>query len=87
MVRFLSLFFSFFLFNNVLFSQDTVTIVSYNLLRFNSSTDRNLDFKNIMEKIEPDVLVTQEMIGQESVNNFLNNILKNINEKYKAADL
>ena len=26
------------------------------------------------------------MIGQESVNNFLNNILKNINEKYKAAD-
>jgi len=86
MVRFLSLFFTFFLFNNVLFSQDTVTIVSYNLLRFNSSTDRNLDFKNIMEKIEPDVLVTQEMIGQESVNNFLNNILKNINEKYKAAD-
>jgi len=86
MVRFLSLFFTFFLFNNVLFSQDTVSIVSYNLLRFNSSTDRNLDFKNIIEKIEPDVLVTQEMIGQESVDNFLNNILKNINEKYKAAD-
>ena len=67
-------------------SQDTVSIVSYNLLRFNSSTDRNLDFKNIMEKIEPDVLITQEMMGQESVDNFLNNILKNVNEKYKAAD-
>ena len=86
MVRFLSLFFSFFLFNNILFSQDTVSVVTYNLLRFNSSTDRNLEFKNIMEKIKPDVLITQEMIGQESVNNFLNNILKNINDKYKAAD-
>jgi endonuclease/exonuclease/phosphatase family metal-dependent hydrolase len=63
-----------------------VSVVTYNLLRFNSSTDRNLEFKNIMEKIKPDVLITQEMIGQESVNNFLNNILKNINDKYKAAD-
>ena len=86
MVRFLSLFFSFFIFNNVLFSQDTVSVISYNLLRFNSSTERNLHFRNIIEKIKPDVLITQEMIGQESVNNFLNNILKNINEKYKAAD-
>jgi hypothetical protein len=86
MVRFLSLFFYFFLFNNVLFSQDTVSVVSYNLLRFNSSTERNLHFRNIIEKIKPDVLITQEMVGQESVNNFLNNILKNINEKYKAAD-
>ena len=86
MVRFLSLFFYFILFKNVLFSQDTVSVVSYNLLRFNSSTERNLDFKNIIEKIKPDVLITQEMIGQESVDNFLNNILKNINGKYKAAD-
>ena len=86
MVRFLFLFFIFFLFSNLLLSQDTVSIVSYNLLRFNSSTDRNLDFKNIMEKMEPDVLITQEMMGQESVDNFLNNILKNINGKYKAAD-
>ena len=86
MVRFLSLFFYFFIFNNVLFSQDTVSVISYNLLRFNSSTERNLHFRNIIEKIKPDVLITQEMIGQESVNNFLNNILKNINEKYKAAD-
>lgn len=86
MVRFLPLFFSFFLCNNILFSQDTVSVISYNLLRFNSSTERNLHFRNIIEKIKPDVLITQEMIGQESVNNFLNNILKNINEKYKAAD-
>ena len=86
MVRFLPLFFSFFLCNNILFSQDTVSLISYNLLRFNSSTERNLHFRNIIEKIKPDVLITQEMIGQESVNNFLNNILKNINEKYKAAD-
>ena len=86
MVRFLPLFFSFFLCNNILFSQDTVSLISYNLLRFNSSTERNLHFRNIIEKIKPDVLITQEMIGQESVNNFLNNILKHINEKYKAAD-
>ena len=86
MVRFLSLFFYFFIFNNVLFSQDTVSVISYNLLRFNSSTERNLHFRNIIEKMKPDVLITQEMIGQESVDNFLNNILKNINEKYKAAD-
>ena len=86
MVRFLSLFFYFFIFNNVLFSQDTVSVISYNLLRFNSSTERNLHFRNIIEKMKPDILITQEMIGQESVNNFLNNILKNINEKYKAAD-
>ena len=77
MVRFLPLFFSFFLCSNILFSQDTVSGISYNLLRFNSSTERNLHFRNIIEKIKPDVLITQEMIGQESVNNFLNNILKN----------
>ena len=65
MVRFLPLFFSFFLCNNILLSQDTVSVISYNLLRFNSSTERNLHFRNIIEKIKPDVLITQEMIGQE----------------------
>ncbi len=86
MSRFLLLFFGFFLFKNPVFSQDTVNVVTYNLLRYNSSTDRNLDFKNILGHIEPDILITQEMVGQEGVDNFLNNILKNINEKYKAAN-
>ena len=35
------------------YSQDTVNVVTYNLLRFNSSTDRNLDFENIMNYISP----------------------------------
>lgn len=80
-------FFPFFLFyTNILFSQDTVNIVTYNLLRYNTSIERNLNFENIIEYLKPDVLITQEMVGQESVDNFLNNILKNIDDKYKAAD-
>ena len=47
------------------YSQDTVNVVTYNLLRFNSSTDRNLDFENIMNYISPDVLIVQEMVDNE----------------------
>ena len=68
------------------YSQDTVQVVTYNLLRFNSSTDRNLDFENIMNYISPDVLIVQEMVNNEGFLNFQNNILKNIDDKYLSAD-
>ena len=65
-------------------SQDTVHVVSYNLLRYNSSIERNNDFKKIFNLLKPDIILAQEIVGQEGVTNLLDNVLKEVNNNFEA---
>ena len=61
---------------STLFSQNKVTVMTYNLLNYpNASSTRNPYFKKIMQTANPDLLVVQEMKYSSGVNNFLNNAL------------
>jgi len=57
-----------------------LTLVSWNILNFPGSTgtEREDDFQLVLQNAGPDILVVQEMIGQAGVNQFLNNILDEI---------
>ncbi len=52
-----------------------LTIVTYNLLNYNSDATRHPHYKTILNMIEPDVLLVQEILSQTAVNNFLNLVL------------
>lgn len=67
-------------------SQDTVHVVSYNLLSYNSSIDRNNDFKKIFNLLKPDIIIVQEIVGQEGVTNLLDNVLKEVKSNYEAGE-
>ena len=81
------LFFIFILLINILDlkSQDTVKITTYNLLRFGSNTNRNLDFKKVTDYIKADLYITQELTNNSGVTNFLNNVLNKDANKFLSA--
>lgn len=57
-------------------SQDTLRIVSYNLLNYQSSdTSRDVHFRTIAAAAQPDILVVVEMTSQAAVDNFLSNVM------------
>jgi endonuclease/exonuclease/phosphatase family metal-dependent hydrolase len=60
---------------NASFGQDTVKVVTYNLLRYNGDTDRNNYFKKVIDELSADIYITQELSNSSGVSNFLNNIL------------
>ena len=66
-------------------SQDTVKITTYNLLRFGSNTNRNLDFKKVTDYIKADLYITQELTNNSGVTNFLNNVLNKDANKFLSA--
>ncbi len=56
-------------------SQDTITITTYNLLKFSTnSTNRTPYFKAIIDSLQPDILVCQEMISLDAYNLFYNEV-------------
>ena len=77
----------FILFINILDlkSQDTVKIATYNLLRYGSNTNRNLDFKKVIDYIKADLYITQELTNNSGVTNFLNNVLNKDANKFLSA--
>jgi endonuclease/exonuclease/phosphatase family metal-dependent hydrolase len=56
---------------------EAVKIVSWNLLNFPGTTGaaREAYFRMVIDKLDPDVLVVQEMISKTGVNQFLNNVM------------
>ncbi len=75
------------LFNSAEYSQSQYKIMSYNILNYPGSTSsiRNPYFQTTIGGILPDILVVQEMISQEGVNEFLNNVLNVISSGYTAG--
>lgn len=57
------------------YSQDTVKIMSYNLLNYNVSTVKDQSFRKIMQYSSPDILVCEEVISQVAVDNMLTNVM------------
>lgn len=66
--------------------QHIVTVASYNLLNYSSDPAREAHYRTIMSEIEPDLLVTQEMLSESGVNNFLNQVLNYTSTEYSAGD-
>ncbi|MBK7868886.1 MAG: hypothetical protein IPJ75_18850 [Ignavibacteriales bacterium] len=56
-----------------LMAQDTILLMSYNLLNYpgTSAAVRNNYYKTIMNAVKPDVLLVQEITSQIGVDGFL----------------
>ncbi|TAK62705.1 MAG: hypothetical protein EPO24_04750 [Bacteroidetes bacterium] len=62
---------------NTLLAGDTLRICSYNLLNFPGGdvSTRSAYFRTVVHAIQPDILVSQEMISQSGVTTFLDNVM------------
>lgn len=67
------------------FSQDTVIFATYNLLRFDGDTDRNIHFKKVVDEINADIYIAQELTNLSGVNNFLDQVLNKEGNIYQSA--
>ncbi|MCB9357042.1 MAG: T9SS type A sorting domain-containing protein [Calditrichaeota bacterium] len=67
-------------------AQDTLRVMTYNILNFSSSSgDRLDDLRVVLGFAEPDVLVLQEIIDGTAVNNILNQVLRPMDPEWNAA--
>ncbi|PIW70205.1 MAG: hypothetical protein COW08_02935 [Ignavibacteriales bacterium CG12_big_fil_rev_8_21_14_0_65_30_8] len=81
------IFFIITLFLTNLFAQQDVRIMTYNLLNYDSSVDtsRNTYFREIINATNPDILVVEEILNQNSVDVFLSNVMNAVNSNYRAG--
>ena len=64
----------------------SVRVMTYNLLNFSNENEREGDFIDIIEYIEPDIIIAQELIGQTGFSNFKSDVLDIISpEAWSAA--
>ena len=70
-----SVLFLFILKSNDIYSQDTVKVMTYNLLNYNGSVVKDNSFRKIVKYSNPDILVAEEVISQSAVNNMLGNVM------------
>lgn len=65
-----------FLFSSAnIYSQDTVKVMTYNLLNYNGSVVKDNNFRKTIKFANPDILVAEEVISQSAVNNMLSNVM------------
>jgi len=57
------------------YSQDTVKIMTYNLLNYSGSTIKDQSFRKIITYANPDIMVAEEVISQFAVNNMVSNVM------------
>jgi endonuclease/exonuclease/phosphatase family metal-dependent hydrolase len=76
MKRFLSLTVLIFVFSSVsIFAQDTIKILSWNLLGYKAApSSRDQYFRKVIKAVDPDIIVVNEIDGQSTVTGFLNNV-------------
>jgi len=76
-------------FNFTAQAQDTIHMMSYNLLHYYSSPDdsatRNGYFRTILKATHPDLLATMEIIDDNTSLNFLTQVLKTVDVHYDRA--
>lgn len=82
LARFTHLLLIYFLLSVHLLAQDTLRIMTYNLLKYpDHASTRNEHFARVIESINPDIIVCPEMKSQSGVNQFLSS---NLNNEYTA---
>lgn len=68
-------------------AQDTLRIMTYNILNFSgSSSDRLDELRMIMNHVQPDLVVFQEVIDQSAVNNILAQVFRQMDPDWEAAN-
>lgn len=58
-----------------LFGQTSHTFLTYNILNYENENDREDDYITVLEYIEPDLIIAQEVVGQEGFDNFHSDVL------------
>ena len=53
----------------------TMRIMSYNILNYQDDNERESDYRTIISSIEPNLIVVQEIIGDNGFNNFKTDVL------------
>ena len=70
------------------FGQDTLTIMSYNALRFSSNnTARAQHFKKVINYINPDIVAFQEIEDQGGIDLLLSEVFNKNSQKYSSGPL
>ena len=61
--------------------------MSYNILNYPGSTsaERNPYFRTVISDVNPDIIVVQEILSQDGVNEFLNQVLNYSSSNYSAG--
>lgn len=71
-----------------LFSQDTISVMTYNVLNFPGSTpERGIDFRDILDIYRPDILVVSEMLSESDMILFMDSTLNHSTSKYSAGPI
>ena len=87
MKRILLMIISVALFSSEVRSQDTLSVMTYNVLNFPGSTaDRVSSFAFILDQFRPDILVVSEMQTEAGMNLFLEEALNHSTEEYSAGN-
>jgi len=82
--RFPLLFFIFFINGQ----QDTLTIMNYNVLRFNgNSTDRAIYIKKVVDYVKPDLIVLEEIDDQSGIDLLLDQVFNKDSKIFAAGPL
>ncbi|MCH7955814.1 MAG: T9SS type A sorting domain-containing protein [Candidatus Marinimicrobia bacterium] len=86
-IKTLRIFIYIFLSSTSLFAQDTLIVMTYNVLNFPGSTpDRVSSFAIILDQFRPDILVVSEMQTEAGMNLFLEEALNHSTEEYSAGN-
>jgi endonuclease/exonuclease/phosphatase family metal-dependent hydrolase len=58
----------------------TVRVMTYNLLNFSDEDDREDDFIQVIDFIDPDLIIVEEVVGQTGYSKFRSDVLDNIGQ-------
>ena len=87
MKRILLLLISLVLLSSEVRAQDTLSVMTYNVLNFAGSTSgRVTSFANVLDQFRPDILVVSEMLSSSNMNLFMDGALNHTTEEYSTGD-
>ena len=70
------------------YAQDTLTVMSYNVLRFDGNTSMRAAYiKKTMDYVKPDLVVFQEIENQSGIDLLLNNVFNKDSTAFNAGPL
>ena len=71
-----------------IFGQDTLSIMTYNVLNFPGSTaERVRDFRKVLDDYRPDILVVNEMLSESDMILFMDSTLNHTTTEYSAGPI
>ena len=73
---------------SLLYGQDTLTIMSYNVLRFDGNTTvRAKHIKSAVDFVKPDIIILQEIEHQNGIDLLLSNVFNVDDTSFAAGPL